>query len=189
MDLVYTLCQKACAILTISSLNALLGTQPFVNKSYKLTRSVVKLINIVTQGWPEKIKDLPPELQPYWTFQEAITVADGLLLQGTHIIIPNNDRPQILIQIHEGHLGIQKCLQRAKATVYWPRLYDELKDPVANCAICLKYSASNRKDSTKIGLHLVKRSQLNLGESLLQTCSHMTEPTTYLLLITQQSFQ
>ena len=35
--------------------------------------------------------------------------------------------------------------------MYWPRLYDELKDLVTNCAICLKYSASNRKDSTKIG--------------------------------------
>ena len=80
-----------------------------------------------------------------------MTVADGLLLKGNRIIIPNKDRPQILKQIHEGHLGIQKCLQRAKATVYWPRLYDELKDLVTNCTICLKYSASNRKDSTKIG--------------------------------------
>ena len=35
--------------------------------------------------------------------------------------------------------------------MYWPRLYDELKDLVTNCAICLKYSATNRKDSTKIG--------------------------------------
>ena len=35
--------------------------------------------------------------------------------------------------------------------MYWPRLYDELKDLVTNCAICLKYSTSNRKDSTKIG--------------------------------------
>ena len=35
--------------------------------------------------------------------------------------------------------------------MYWPRLYDELKDLVTNCAICLKYSASNGKDSTKIG--------------------------------------
>ena len=122
-----------------------------MRESTKQDETLVLLKEIVTQGWPEKIKDLPPELQPYWTFQEAITVADGLLLKGNRIIIPDKDRPQILKQIHEGHLGIQKCLQRAKATVYWPRLYDELKDLVTNCAICLKYSASNRKDSTKIG--------------------------------------
>ena len=67
------------------------------------------------------------------------------------MIIPDKDRLQILKQIHEGHLGIQKCLHRAKATVYWPKLYDKLKYLVTNCATCLKYSASNRKDSTKIG--------------------------------------
>ena len=35
--------------------------------------------------------------------------------------------------------------------MYWPKLYDELKALVTNCTICLKYSASNRKDSAKIG--------------------------------------
>ena len=137
-----------------SSLNCSADKLQALRESTKQDETLVLLKEIVTQGWPEKIKDLPPELLPYWTFREAITVADGLLLKGNRIIIPNNDRPQILKQIHEGHLGIQKCLQRAKATVYWPRLYDELKDLVANCAICLKYSASNRKDSTKIGPQL-----------------------------------
>ena len=89
-----------------------------LRESTKQDETLVLLKEIVTQGWPEKIKDLPPELQPYWTFREAITVADGLLLKGNRIIIPDKDRPQILKQIHEGHLGIQKCLQRAKATVY-----------------------------------------------------------------------
>ena len=134
-----------------SSLNCSADKLQVLRESTKQDETLVLLKEIVTQGWPEKIKDLPPELQPYWTFQEAITVADWLLLKGNRIIIPDKDRPQILKQIHEGHLGIQKCLQRAKATVYWPRLYDELKDLVTNCAICLKYSASNRKDSTKIG--------------------------------------
>ena len=106
-----------------SSLNCSADKLQVLRESTKLDETLVLLKEIVTQGWPEKIKDLPPELQPYWTFQEAITVADRLLLKGNRIIIPDKDRPQILKQIHEGHLGIQKCLQRAKATVYWPRLY------------------------------------------------------------------
>ena len=58
--------------------------------------TLVLLKEIVTQGWLEKIKELPPELQLYWTFREATTVADGLLLKGNRIIIPDKDRPQIL---------------------------------------------------------------------------------------------
>ena len=101
-----------------SSLNCSADKLQILRESTKQDETLVLLKEIVTQGWPEKIKDLPPELQPYWAFREAITVADGLLLKGNRIIIPDKDRPQILKQIHEGHLGIQKCLQRAKATMY-----------------------------------------------------------------------
>jgi hypothetical protein len=140
----YTTCQLNC-------------TQDQMQQLRESTRkddTLTLLKEIVTQGWPEQIKDLPPELHPYWTFREAITVADGLLLKGNRIIIPEKDRSQMLEQIHHGHLGIQKCLHRAKATVYWPKLYDEIKDLVSNCQLCLKYSAANRKDSPKVGPEL-----------------------------------
>ena len=43
---------------------------------------------IVQTGWPHKIHDIPKEIQPYWTFQEQITIEDGLLLKETCIIVP-----------------------------------------------------------------------------------------------------
>ena len=82
-----------------SSLNCSADKLQALRESTKHDDTLVLLKEIVTQGWPEKIKDLPPELQPYWTFREAITVADGLLLKGNRIIIPDKDRPQILKQI------------------------------------------------------------------------------------------
>ena len=134
-----------------SSLNCGADKLQTLHESTKQDDTLVLLKEIVTQGSPEKIKDLPPELQPYWTFWEAITVADGLLLKGNCIIIPDKDRPQILKQIHEGHLGIQSAYTGQKPLCTGQKLYDELKALVTNCTICLKYSASNRKDSTKIG--------------------------------------
>ena len=43
---------------------------------------------VAKQGWPQIIQDLPPELKPFWTFCEMITIADGLLLKGDRIIVP-----------------------------------------------------------------------------------------------------
>ena len=43
---------------------------------------------VVKQGWPQIIQDLPPELKPLLTFCEVITIADGLLLKGDRIIVP-----------------------------------------------------------------------------------------------------
>ena len=37
----------------------------------------------IMQGWPKSIKQVLPELQPFWTFREGLTVRDGLILKGT----------------------------------------------------------------------------------------------------------
>ena len=97
------------------------------------------------QGWPKNIKQVPPEIQPYWTFREELTIEDGLILKGTRIVIPTKQHQAVLKQLHEGHLGLNKCKLRAKDTVYWPGLNAELENLVLNCALCLKYSTSKRK--------------------------------------------
>ena len=55
------------------------------------------------------LKEVPNELQAYWTFQEELTIEDGLKLKGTKILIPKNKHNQILKMIHECHLGLGKC--------------------------------------------------------------------------------
>ena len=61
------------------------------------------------------------------------------------------DQPDILQQLHHGHLGLQKCLRHAQVSVYWPNLMEHLKELVTNCRVCLKYSQANRKNSKSIG--------------------------------------
>ena len=104
------------------------------------------------QGWPSSIKQVPPVLQPYWTFREELTVVDGLILKGTIIVIPKKKQEAILKFIHEGHLGLNKCKLHAKVTVYWPGLIDQLEKPVLNCELCLKYSNSKQKQEPSLSL-------------------------------------
>ena len=123
----------------------------------RLRQSTVKddtlalLKHTVQHGWPQTITELPPELCPYWTFREEISIEDGILLKGERIIIPVVDQPDILQQLHYGHLGLQKCLHHAQVSVYWPSLTEQLKKLVTNCRVCLKYSQANHKDSKSTG--------------------------------------
>ena len=105
---------------------------------------LVLLKDAVMKGWPKTIQDLPQEIQPYWNFREELTIEDGLVLKLTRIVIPKSMHNEILQQLHAGHLGLTKCKERARETVYWPGLYDQLKELVTNCEICLKYSTSNK---------------------------------------------
>ena len=64
---------------------------------------------IIQKGWPKTIKEVPREIQKYWTLHEELTIEDDLILKGTRIIILDEKREEILKQIHEGHLGLNKC--------------------------------------------------------------------------------
>ena len=72
-------------------------------------------------------------------------VEDGIVLKGTQVVIPTKKCEAILKLIHEGCLGLNKCKLRAKDTIYWPGLNDQLEKLILNCKICLKYSLSASK--------------------------------------------
>ena len=110
------------------------------------------LKHIIQQGWPKTVKEVPQEIQKYWTFCEELTIEDGLIIKGTCIVIPDKMREDILKQIHEGHLGLNKCQMRAKETIYWPGLNGQLENLILNCQLCLKYSKSKNKSTPHTAL-------------------------------------
>ena len=110
------------------------------------------LKHTILQGWPRSIKQMPPVLQPYWTFREELIVEDGLILKGTRIVILTKKHETILKLIHEGPLGLNKEEVYAKETVYWPGLNDHLKKLVLNCELYLKYSHSKYKQEPSLSL-------------------------------------
>ena len=138
------------------------------------------LKHTIMQGWPKSIKQVPPVLQPFWTFREELTVDNGLILKGTRIVIPNNQCNAILKLPHEGHLGLNKCKLRAKETVYWPGLNDQLEDLVLNCELCLKYSTAKCK--LEPSLSLGQEVPLYPWTKLATDVFH-SEGTSYLLIV------
>ena len=98
------------------------------------------LKHTIANGWQSTIREVPTEIQPYWTLREELTVEDGIVLKGTHIGIPHKKHQAMLNLIHEGHLGLNKCKLKAKGTVYWPGLNEQLEKLVLNCELCLKDS-------------------------------------------------
>ena len=123
-----------------------------IRQATQADNSLTILKHIIQHGWPKTVKEVPQEIQKYWTFREELTIEDGLILKGTHIVIPEEMREGILKQIHEGHLGFNKCQMRAKETVYWPGLNDQLEKLILNCQLCLQYSKSKNKSTPPTAL-------------------------------------
>ena len=45
-------------------------------------------------------------------------------------------RQKTLEQIHKGHQGIEKCMLKARESVFWPGISDDIQDTVEKCGIC-----------------------------------------------------
>ena len=97
------------------------------------------VINYYRNGWPAK-QNVDGIIKPYWEVQGELTVGNSLLLYGSRIVVSRALQQQTLKKIHEGHQGIQRCRIRARNSVWWPEMSQQIQEFVKKCAICAKES-------------------------------------------------
>ena len=76
------------------------------------------LMHYISMRWPCECRRLPQELHPYWNFREDLSVKDGLATNGSRLLIPSTLRWQVMKQIHECHKGMEKCMLKARESVF-----------------------------------------------------------------------
>ena len=79
---------------------------------------LLSLRAVITQGWPDTRSECPPHLHAYWNYRDELTVADGIILKGTRILVPKSLHADVLQQLHYAHQGAEKCKLRAKGSVF-----------------------------------------------------------------------
>ena len=105
---------------------------------------VNKIKNYCTGSWPQS-SAIPFECKYYASLQSELAVIDDLLVKGNRLVIPPSMRKNILSKIHEGHLGMTKCLGRMRETVWWPNATQEMKDFISKCEVCCRLSHTRRE--------------------------------------------
>ena len=101
---------------------------------------------LILDGWPKSIKGIPAEARPYWNIRDELHIAEGVIFVGERVVIPEQLRKQMLLLVHESHLGAEKCKARARTVMYWPGMAQDIENVVSKCSVCLKYSNSQAKE-------------------------------------------
>ena len=72
------------------------------------------LLQYIMKGFPLMRDECHDAIKPYFNFREELTVVDGLILKGKHIVIPSKLRQSCLTRLHIAHMGVNKTLCRVR---------------------------------------------------------------------------
>ena len=98
---------------------------------------------------PEKFKDVDcAELSRFQRVKDDLTVNDqaNIILRGNRIVIPKTLRERAISIAHEGHQGLVKTKKLLREKVWFPKIDDEIKRRIEQCAPCQPNSCGSRPD-------------------------------------------
>ncbi|UYV69742.1 K02A2.6-like [Cordylochernes scorpioides] len=95
------------------------------------------VVNYLEQGWPDK-KKMSQALLSYWHVKDELGVQNGLLMRSCRLVILASMKLEILDKLHAGHFGITKTRLRARETVWWPGISEEIAETVRKCSVCIQ---------------------------------------------------
>ena len=102
-----------------------------------------KVLHFGLAGWPTYNKD--PELQPYFSRRNELTLQSHCILWGVRIVIPPQGRSKLLQELHSEHIGICRMKQLARSYFWWPNIDVDIEQYVNNCSYCLEHRNSPPK--------------------------------------------
>ena len=100
----------------------------------------------ILDGWPANRGQCPPKITDFWNHRDQLSVTNDLILMGQRLIIPKSMRSKFLDSVHVGHMGVEKCLHRARQVMFWPKMSLDITNMVLNCDTCLEMRNSNPKE-------------------------------------------
>lgn len=104
------------------------------------------LRDTIYEGWPNSRSECPLRLCDFWNFREDLTIEDGVIFKGDRIVVPATLRPGMLKTIHQGHLGMEKCLFRAHSSVYWLEIANDITDLSASVKLARNTRTKRRSN-------------------------------------------
>ena len=175
-----TLSQPA---LSITEIRTLTQTKPLpyclddLRKNAQEDTEYQQLQHLILQGFPPHHNQLPDTCKQYWNTKDSLTIDDGLIVYGCRLLIPTKLRSVILSQLHESHQGTVRTKQRARLSVYWPGIDNDINNTILSCKHCQDHLPSHAREP----IVQKPRADRPFQEIAIDLCSHAGH--TYLIIV------
>jgi len=91
---------------------------------------------MILDGWPTTINSVPKELHKYWNYREELAVYETLSFRSHRLIVPSALKLKYLKLIHQGHIGINLSLRRAREILFWHGMGHDIEAFVQQYTVC-----------------------------------------------------
>ncbi len=88
----------------------------------------------------------PLGVRQYWSVREELSVDDGLVFFGRRIVIPRPAHRELIQKLHAAHQGIVRMKRRARQTVFWPGISNDITLWVESCQACQERLPRQQKE-------------------------------------------
>ena len=105
-----------------------------------------QLQTVILNGFPSHRQQLAEACRRFWNVREHLSVDDGLIVHGCRLLIPTTMRPQVLSDLHDAHQGSVRTKQRARLTVYWPGIDNDIDNIILSCQLCQDHLPCHPKE-------------------------------------------
>ena len=120
------------------------------DQAYQVLKLVIK------EGFPSTKASLPDTLKRFWSIKDHLSIDDDLIVYGCCLLIPTSLRATMLSRLHDAHQGIARSQARARLTIYWPGIDQDIEAFVQGCRHCQDHLPSNAKEPT-VSKHIPDR--------------------------------
>ena len=69
-------------------LNASPSKLELIKQELECDPQMLMLKELIIQGWPKDIKQCPSPLCSYWNYKDELSIVDGIVVKGNHIVLP-----------------------------------------------------------------------------------------------------
>lgn len=107
-------------------------------KAKEKDKTIITIKEYIEHGWPEEKNNCKDGTIQFYKYKEDLAVQENILTYQDRIVIPTHWRQKCIKYLHAGRFGIVRSKRRAKRTVWWPNINNQLKDAISNCETCLK---------------------------------------------------
>ena len=81
----------------------------------------------------EQKDDITQDIQKYWLIRQELAMINGVAIKGKRIIISSQLKMQILSQLHNNQMEIEKMSLLVCEFVYWVNMNTDIQNTVQTC--------------------------------------------------------